>query len=122
MSDRIDPVEDRSGRDASDRRPSGSDAAPRPSRGLNTSGKVKRTRVSAVWVGLVTAAVLALIILIFIAQNSQPVNINFLGWDGQISLALALLFSALGGVLIVAIPGAGRIIQLRRALQSNARH
>lgn len=93
--------------------------APAPA-GLNQRGKVRPTRVSGLWIALVTAAVLAIFLLIFISQNSAKVTIQFLGWDGQISLAVALLFSAVIGILVVAVPGTLRIVQLRRALRKNA--
>ncbi len=88
--------------------------------GLTSRGRVKRTRVSALWVAIIVAALLMIALLIFIAQNSTSVTIHFLGFSGQISLAVALILAAVGGVLLVAIPGTARIIQLRRALKKNA--
>jgi uncharacterized integral membrane protein len=88
--------------------------------GLTNHGRVKRTRVSALWVAIIVAALLMIALLIFIAQNSTSVTIHFLGFSGQISLAVALLLAAVGGVLLVAIPGTARIVQLRRALEKNA--
>jgi uncharacterized integral membrane protein len=58
--------------------------------------------------------------LIFIAQNSRTVTIHYLGFEGQASLAVALLLAAVAGLLLVAIPGTARIMQLRRALKRNA--
>lgn len=88
--------------------------------GLTSRGKVRSTRVSALWIGLIIAAVLLVLLLIFIAQNSRDVTVRYLGLDGQVSLAVALLLSAVAGLLLVAIPGTARIIQLRRALKKNA--
>lgn len=93
-----------------------------PSAGLNSRGRVKRTRASGLWVGLISAAVLAVGFLIFIAQNSEKVTINFLGFSGELSLAIALLLSAVIGALVVAVPGIVRIIQLRTALRKNAKN
>ena len=93
-----------------------------PPRGLDRNGKVKRTRASGLWVGLITAAVLAIAFLVFIAQNSEKVSIKFLGFEGQLSLAIALLLSAVIGALVVAVPGIVRIAQLRTALRKNAKH
>jgi uncharacterized integral membrane protein len=58
-------------------------------------------------------------LIIFIAQNSNQVTIHFPGLDGRISLGLALLIAAVGSVLLVAIPGTLRILQLRRAVKRN---
>lgn len=93
----------------------------RRSAGLDRKGRVKRTRASELWIGLVTAAVLAVLFLVFIAQNSDSVTIHFLGWDGELSLAVALLLSAVIGALVVAVPGIVRIVQLRTALRRNAK-
>jgi uncharacterized integral membrane protein len=92
-----------------------------PPEGLTASGKVRRTRVSAVWIGFITAAILLILLLVFIGQNSGNVTVHFLGFHGRVSLAVALLLSAVAGVLLVAIPGSARIVQLRRALKKNAR-
>lgn len=102
----------------------GADPAPASASqaGLTGKGRVRRTRVSALWIGVVVAAVLAIFLLIFIAQNSDAVTIAFLGWEGQISLAVAMLLAAVVAVLIVAVPGSLRIGQLRRALRKNAHH
>ena len=88
--------------------------------GFDSRGKVRRTRASAWWVGLIGAALLAIALLIFIAQNSQEATINYFGFSGKISLAVALLGAAASGVLLAGIPGAIRITQLRRALKKNA--
>jgi len=95
-------------------------AAP-PTAGLDSRGHVKRTRASGLWVGVISAAVLAVVFLVFIAQNSEKVTIHFLGWDGRLSLAISLLLSAVIGALVVAVPGIVRIGQLRRALRKNAK-
>jgi uncharacterized integral membrane protein len=85
------------------------------------SGQVRRTRTGGVWVGLVSAAVVLILLLIFILQNSDNVTIHFFGFHRELSLAVALLLSAVCGVLLVAIPGTGRIVQLRRAVKKRHR-
>lgn len=89
--------------------------------GLTGKGRVRRTRVSALWIGLVAAAVLAIFLLIFIAQNSDDITIKFLAWEGQIPLAVAMLLASVVAILVVAVPGSLRIGQLRRALRKNAK-
>jgi uncharacterized integral membrane protein len=88
--------------------------------GLTSRGRIRPTRVSALWIGLILAALLLIALLIFIAQNSKQVAIHYLGFNGHVSLAVALLLAAIGGLLLVAVPGTARIIQLRRALKKNA--
>jgi uncharacterized integral membrane protein len=72
-----------------------------------------------VWIGLIATALFVILLIIFIAQNSRRVSLHFFGWHGQFSLALTILLSAVLGVLLVAIPGSLRILQLRRALRKN---
>jgi uncharacterized integral membrane protein len=88
--------------------------------GLTSHGQVRPTRASALWVGLIVAALLLIALLIFIVQNSKAVTIHYLGFHGRISLAIALLLAAVAGLLLVAVPGTARIVQLRRALKKNA--
>ncbi|GAA3439930.1 LapA family protein [Kutzneria kofuensis] len=79
--------------------------------------RLKRTRISGLWVGITVAAVVLLLLLVFIVQNNTYVTIYFFGWGGQFPLGVALLLAAICGVLLVAIPGYGRIIQLRRSFR-----
>jgi uncharacterized integral membrane protein len=74
-----------------------------------------RTRTSGLWVGTIISAGVLIFLLIFILQNRTSVQINFLGWSGALPTGVALLFAAIAGVLLVAIPGTFRILQLRRA-------
>jgi putative membrane protein len=79
-----------------------------------------RSRISGLWVGLILSAVVLVFLLVFILQNSAPVQITFLGWTGALPTGVALLFAAIAGVLLVAIPGSVRILQLRRAAADRA--
>jgi uncharacterized integral membrane protein len=78
--------------------------------------QVRRTRISGLWVGVTVAAVVLLVLLLFIIQNGQSVTISIFGGSMHLPLGVALLLAAICGVLLVAIPGYGRIIQLRRAM------
>jgi uncharacterized integral membrane protein len=90
-----------------------------PAPGFNEKGHVQATKVSGVWIGLIATALFVILLIIFIAQNSRRVTIHFFGWHGQFSLALTILLATVVGVLLVAIPGSLRILQLRRALHKN---
>jgi uncharacterized integral membrane protein len=63
------------------------------------------------------AAVILILLLTFILQNNRSVQLSFFGAHGHLPLGVALLLAAAGGVVLVAIPGYGRIIQLRRAVR-----
>jgi uncharacterized integral membrane protein len=77
-----------------------------------------RTRTGELWVGTIVSALMLIFLLIFILQNRVPVPINFLGWTGTLPTGVALLFAAIAGMLLVAIPGSFRILQLRRATRA----
>ena len=66
------------------------------------------------WVGLALGAVVLVLLLVFLLENGNKVDIGFFGAHGHMPLGVALLLAAALGVLLVVIPGTGRIIQLRR--------
>jgi uncharacterized integral membrane protein len=74
-----------------------------------------RTRMGLAWAAAALSAVVLLLLLIFILENGQQVDIAYFGAHGHLPLGVALLLAAVLGILLVVIPGAGRIIQLRRA-------
>jgi uncharacterized integral membrane protein len=76
---------------------------------------VTRSRSGVLWTGLILSALVLLFLLIFILQNSALVQINFLGASGTLPIGVALLLAAIAGLLLVAIPGGLRILQLRKA-------
>jgi uncharacterized integral membrane protein len=75
--------------------------------------------MSAAWVALIIAAILLVALVVFIAQNARAVSIHYVGLDGRVPLAVALLAAAVAGMLLVAVPGTARIIQLRRAIKKS---
>lgn len=82
--------------------------APSPAR-----PSVPRTRTGVIWVTVCVGALLAVGLIVFMVQNTQTVEVTFLGMTGSTSLALMLLIAAVGGVLVTLILGSARIIQLR---------
>jgi uncharacterized integral membrane protein len=76
---------------------------------------VARSRSGMLWTGLILSALVLLVLLIFILQNGAPVQINFLNASGTLPTGVALLLAAIAGLLLVAIPGGLRMLQLRRA-------
>jgi len=90
-------------------------------RSTTTPPDVARTRVSGIWVASVAAVVVLLLLLIFILQNSESVKINFFGANPTLPVGVALLLAAVLGALLVALVGAARMVQLRRAARKMAR-
>ena len=79
--------------------------------------KVRRSRFGGLWVGLIVAAVILVLLLIFILQNSQSVQIDFIWMSGHAPLAVAILLGVAAGALLVAVPGTVRILQLRKSIR-----
>jgi lipopolysaccharide assembly protein A len=74
---------------------------------------LKRTRISGTWTAVACFAVVLLLLLIFILQNSRTVDVSYFGAHGHLPLGVALLLAAVAGVLLIALPGGARILQLR---------
>lgn len=86
--------------------PAGRD--PDPLRGSRTSG---------VWLAVVAGGLILVLLIIFIAQNTDPVSVRFLGWEGETPLAVALLVATVGGLFLATVAGSLRILQLRRRVR-----
>jgi uncharacterized integral membrane protein len=85
--------------------------APEPRR------SVARTRTSAAWLGVWAGVVVLILLIIFVAQNTDPVEITFLWMHGSLPLALALLIAGVGAAIVAMGVAAARITQLRRLLR-----
>jgi uncharacterized integral membrane protein len=82
----------------------------------------RRTRLSGAWTAIVIGLVGLVVILIFILQNEQSVEVTFLFFSGHLPLAVALLFALILGAVVVFAFGAARILQLRRVAGRARRH
>jgi uncharacterized integral membrane protein len=76
--------------------------------------RVPRTRTGAAWLGICTAAVVFVVLIVFMLQNTRSVEVTFLWMHGSVPLALALLVAAVGTAILAMAVGAARITQLRR--------
>jgi lipopolysaccharide assembly protein A len=80
----------------------------------NHQARRRPTRISSLHVGLITAAILLVLLVVFLIQNAHTVEIRFLGAHLRVSLAVAMLAAAVAGALITGAAGTARIAQLRR--------
>jgi uncharacterized integral membrane protein len=80
---------------------------------MSAGGRTPRTRTGTAWVGICAAALLSIVLIIFMLQNTRSVRVDFLWMDGSLPLALALLIAAVGAALLTMVVGAARITQLR---------
>jgi uncharacterized integral membrane protein len=79
------------------------------------------TRLSGAWTAVVIGLIALVLILVFILQNLQSVQISFLVFHGHLPLAIALLFAVILGATIVLAFGGARILQLRRVARASRR-
>ncbi len=77
-------------------------------------GRAPRTRTGAAWLGICTAAVILVVLIVFMLQNTGSVAITFLWMHGSVPLALALLTAGVGVAITTIAVGEARIGQLRR--------
>jgi uncharacterized integral membrane protein len=90
---------------------------PEPEPTPATKDPLRGSRTSGIWFAVVALAVLLLLLIIFIAQNTEAVHVAFLGWDGTAPLSVALLAAVLAGLLLAVVAGSLRILQLRRRVR-----
>jgi uncharacterized integral membrane protein len=91
---------------------------PQPSRRPEgTPDPLRRSRTSGAWIAASLLALLLLLLIIFVVQNTQKVQVSFLGWDGRAPLAAALMIAAVAGLVVTGSAGALRIMQLRRRVK-----
>lgn len=82
--------------------------------------RVPLTRTGAAWVGICVAALLFVVLIVFMLQNTRSVEVSFLWMHGTLPLALALLIAGVGAAILTMIVGAARITQLRRLSRRQA--
>ena len=78
---------------------------------------MRGSRTSGVWIVTVLLVVLLVLLAIFVLQNTQKVEISFLGWNGTAPLAAALLIATAAGLVLAVAAGTLRILQLRRRVK-----
>jgi uncharacterized integral membrane protein len=80
-----------------------------------------RTRLSGLWVGVVIAAVVITLLLVFVRQNTKSVRISYFTAHGSLPLGVALVLAVIGGVLFTGLVASLRIWQLRHRLKEPLR-
>ncbi|MCU1490848.1 MAG: hypothetical protein JWM85_2253 [Acidimicrobiaceae bacterium] len=86
--------------------------------GGHATTKVPVTRAGRAWVGVVIGVIVLALLLVFIFQNLHSTRVHFFTASGSVSVALALLLSAIAGALVVLLIGSVRILQLRRGVRA----
>ncbi|MEV0028027.1 lipopolysaccharide assembly protein LapA domain-containing protein [Nocardia sp. NPDC050793] len=73
------------------------------------------SRTGYAWVGLVVGTLIMIVLLIFILQNLETIQVSLFFWEFHLPIGVAVLLSVICGALVMALVGGMRILQLRRA-------
>ena len=76
--------------------------------------KVKGSIAASTWIALIIGFLLLILLLVFILQNQQSVELNIFAWSGAFPAGIAFLLFAIGGALFMALIGGWRMLELRR--------
>lgn len=90
-----------------------------PESGTPDAGVANRnvpTRVSRAWIGIIAGALVLVLLLIFILQNTRSVSVSYFTLTGSMPLGVALLLAAISGLLLAGGVASMRIWQLRRRI------
>jgi uncharacterized integral membrane protein len=96
------------------RTPIGSEPPAQPNDVGTPAGEVPSTRTGTAFKSLIAGAIVLILLLVFILENTKTVKIGYFGASFNLPLGVALLLAAIGGALLAGILGTARILQLRR--------
>jgi uncharacterized integral membrane protein len=88
---------------------------PAPAEKSAPTTKSLSSRAGYAWTGLVAGILILILLLIFIVQNLEQVQVHFFFWDFSLPLGVTVLLSVIGGAAVMASVGGIRILQLRKA-------
>ena len=92
-------------------------AQPQETAEATTSNPLRSSRTSRFWIAVGGLSVVLLLLVIFVAQNTQHVEVSFLGWTRHPPLAVALLVATVAGLALAGTAGTLRIWQLHRRVR-----
>lgn len=75
--------------------------------------KASGGKVGGAWVGLVIGAIVTVVLLVFIMQNPNNVEVTLFTEKFSLPLGILVLFAAIAGAIVMALFAGLRIIQLR---------
>jgi uncharacterized integral membrane protein len=91
-----------------------------PAEAIGSSSPLRRqtgpTRISAAWVGIIAGALVLILLLVFILQNTRTVKVSYFTATSSMPLGIALLLAAIAGLLLAGGIAGLRIWQLRHRL------
>lgn len=82
---------------------------------------VRGGNMGSAWIAFVIGALLLIVLLIFVLQNLEPVDITFFAAHFSMPTGVVILFAAIIGALFMAVLAAMRIVQLRHRAHKAAK-
>ncbi|MEZ2121044.1 MULTISPECIES: lipopolysaccharide assembly LapA domain-containing protein [unclassified Corynebacterium] len=82
-----------------------------------TQNTKARTVAGSTWVALIIGALLLILLLVFIMQNQQHVDLTLFAWEFSVPAGVGVLLAVITGALIMALVGGMRMLELRRELK-----
>ncbi|AGP31012.1 LapA family protein [Corynebacterium terpenotabidum] len=81
---------------------------------------ITRSAAGSTWVALIIGAVILILLLVFILQNGDSVQLKMFIWEWNFPIGVGMLIAAVGGALVTASVGTVRIMQLRRQVKTRS--
>jgi uncharacterized integral membrane protein len=78
---------------------------------------LRGSRTSRGWVAVTALAVVFVLLVVFVAQNTSRVTVRFFGWTWHAPLAVEILVGAVAGMVLAVVAGTLRIWQLHRRVR-----
>lgn len=69
-------------------------------------------RTAGLWISLILGAIVLVLLLIFVIQNSQKASFEYFTATFDLPLGVAMLLAAIAGALVMALVGSVRMVQM----------
>ncbi|GAA1309573.1 LapA family protein [Brachybacterium tyrofermentans] len=94
-------------RTSADRTPAERTLAEEPLEAPRSGGKT-----AGLWISLILGAIVLVLLLIFVIQNSQSASFEYFNATFDLPLGVAMLLAAIAGALVMALVGSVRMFQM----------
>ena len=93
-----------------------------PAREAKQPSGVQGSFAGGTWIALIAGALLLIVLLVFIMQNQDQVDLVLFAWNFRFPAGIGFLLAAISGALIMALVGGVRMFQLRRQIIKTDKH
>lgn len=78
---------------------------------------LRASRTSSFYTAVIGLGVVLVLLIIFIAQNTEKSDIRFLWWEGSAPQAVLLLIATAAGIFLTAVASSLRLLQVKRRVK-----